>query len=126
MKTFLLALTFCASALVSFSQSPATATFGKEKGTFYVKDNASFTKFMLSATAEQLKEMENVLAPMGHVVLETKLVKPNTYACTLQVNDTADEAYVAKIFAALRIEAFVVNGEKQTLDALPALLQSLK
>lgn len=126
MKAILLFVSLLVCSVAMTAQSPATATFGKEKGNFHVVNNSSITKFSLAATPEQLKAMEELIAPMGQVEFQAKPIKPGTYACSLHIKDTADENYVVKVFSMIGIAAISVNGEKQTLDALPALLNSLK
>jgi len=128
MKKLIVTACVILSSVVSIAQTKTlVAKIENNKTSFTQNPTGSITKFELTATADQIKNLKNQAAEISDKMQFVATLKAEgVYSCVLTITHQNHAEYVHKMFVYLGIKEITIDGKNKSVDDLSEVLKSLK
>ncbi len=130
MKKLIVSTFLVVASIASMAQSKSlVAKIDNNKASFSQTADGSVTKFQITATAEQIKNLKDQAANLSDK-MQFKALSSVTdklvYECVLTITHQNHAEYVHKMFVYLGITQIKVDGVVKPVDDLATVLNNLK
>lgn len=130
MKKLMVSVFLVVASIASIAQSKSlVAKIDNNKASFSQTAEGSVTKFQITATAEQIKNLKNQAATLSdkmQFAAVSSTSDKSVYECVLTITHQNHAEYVHKMFVYLGITQIKVDGVVKSVDDIASVLNNLK